>query len=361
MKMIILKKLDALKKIAFSNKGFDGYLISNSANLLYFLGFHGASSLFVPADGEAVVYVYGVNYEQAKAECKDFKVELVRADESLIVKVAKQIPAQKIRNIAIDSLSIADWKVLSKEVPQKNGLEINNGFIEALRRVKDADEIKFMRKAGELTSEGMKVAYETIRSGVKEYAVAAEIEYAMRKGGSGPLAFETIVASGKHSAFPHGGCSERTIREGDLVVVDIGATYNYYCSDMSRTIVAGKASVKQEKIFNVVKTAQENAFQTIKAGVIIADLDAAARKVIEAAGYGDCFVHRLGHGVGLEVHEPPSLGCYNKDSLVAGNVVTNEPGIYICGYGGFRIEDTVLVHKNGGEKLTTGPYSLTAE
>jgi Xaa-Pro aminopeptidase len=359
--MITLRKIGALRKIAFSSEGFDGYLISNSMNLLYFLGFPGASSLFIPAEGESIVYVYGVNYEQAKVECKGFKVEQVKADENLIMKIARQVKVQKTRRLAVDSLSVAGWQALVKEFPKENMLEINNGCIETLRRVKDAHEIELMRKAGELTSEGMKAAYETIKPGVKEYAVAAEIEHAMRKRGAGALAFETIVASGMHSAFPHGGCSDRTIQDGDLVVVDIGTTYNYYCSDMTRTLVAGNPSVKQQKIYNIVKDAQEKAFQTIKAGAIIADVDNAARKVIEAAGYGDYFVHRLGHGVGLEVHEPPSLSHLNKDLLVAGNVVTNEPGIYICNYGGVRIEDTVLVQRNGAEKLTTGPYRLTAE
>ena len=287
--MINLRKIDALRKIAFSNEGLDGYLISNNMNLLYFLGFQGASSLFIPAEGESIVYVYGVNYEQAKVECKDFKVEQVKADENLTKKIARQVKAQKTRKLAVDSLSVAGWQALVKEFPKENMLEINNGYIETLRRVKDAHEIDLMRKAGELTSEGMKAAYETIKPGVKEYAVAAEIEYAMRKRGAGALAFETIVASGAHSAFPHGGCSDRTIRDGDLVVVDIGATYNYYCSDMTRTIVAGKSSAKQQKIYNIVKDAQEKAFQTIKAGAVIADVDTAARKLIEARGLRGLF------------------------------------------------------------------------
>ncbi len=359
--MINLRKLDALRKIAFSSEGFDGYLISNSMNLLYFLGFQGASSLFIPAEGEGSVYVYGVNYEQAKVECKGFNVEQVKADENLTKRIAHQVKAQKTRKLAVDNLSVTGWQALVKEFPKENMLEINNDYIETLRRVKDAHEIDLMRKAGELTSEGMKAAYETIKPGVKEYVVAAEIEYAMRKRGAGALAFETIVASGAHSAFPHGGCSNRTIRDGDLVVVDIGTTCKYYCSDMTRTLVAGKFSAKQQKIYDIVKDAQEKAFRTIKAGAIIADVDTAARKLIEAAGYGDYFVHRLGHGVGLEVHEPPSLSHLNKDLLVAGNVVTDEPGIYIHDYGGIRIEDTVLVKTNGAEKLTTGPYSLVGE
>jgi Xaa-Pro dipeptidase len=191
--------------------------------------------------------------------------------------------------------------------------------------------------------------------------VAAEIEYAMRKQGSYGTAFETIVASGSCSAFPHGVCSDRKIRKGDLVVIDVGAAYKFYRSDMTRTLVAGKPSEKQTKIYNIVKTAQEKAFETLKLNVKAADVDGVARKIIADAGYGEYFVHSLGHGVGLEVHEPPTLSPESKEVLAAGNVVTVEPGIYLVGYGGVRIEDTVLVQRNGAEKLTNGPYALSKE
>jgi Xaa-Pro aminopeptidase len=354
-----VNRINALRKLAFGEKGFDGYLIFNSANLLYFLGFQGPVSLLVPAEGESTLYVYGVNYEQSKVDGKGFKVELVKPDENLMTKIARHAKNQKVKKLAVDSLNVGNWQALTKEFPKENSITIINSPVEALRRVKDAQEIEIMRKAGELTSEGMKAAYATIRPGIKEHEVAAEIEYAMRKRGAGPTAFESIVVSGACSAFPHGSCSDRVILEGDFVVVDIGATYKFYCSDMTRTLVAGKSSAKQQKIYDTVKIAQENAFQALKAGVIIADVDAAARKVIEAAGYGEYFVHRLGHGVGLEVHEPPSLNQISQDALVAGNVVTDEPGIYLPGFGGVRIEDTVLVQKNGAEKFTRGPYSLS--
>jgi Xaa-Pro aminopeptidase len=329
--------------------------------MLYFLGFPGITALLIPPEGESTVYVYGVNYEQAKAQSKGFNVQLVRGDENLMAKIAAQAKNCKIRKLVVDALGVETWRSLTKELSSEAPLEINNGFVQALRVVKDSQEIEFMRKAGELTSEGMKAAYDTVKPGAKEYEVAAEIEYAMRKRGAGPTAFETIVASGACSAFPHGGCSGREILEGDLVVVDIGATFNYYCSDMTRTLVAGKPSEKQQKIYDVVKEAQLAAFKVIKVGVPVAEVDAAARKVIEAADYGDYFVHRLGHGVGLEVHEPPSLNAASKDALAEGNVVTDEPGIYLPGFGGVRIEDTVLVQRNGAEKLTDGPYSLNSE
>jgi len=356
-----LKRINALKQAAFRNDGFDGFLIFNDANMVYFTGFSGASALLIPKNGESTVYVYGVNYSHAKAELAKFTVELVKGGENLMAEIAKQAKAFKIGKLAVDTLNIESWRALARLLGGEKKLAIDHNFIRELRKVKDAEEIELMRKAAELTSEGMRVACETVAAGIREYEVVAEIEYAMRKQGCSGTAFETIVASGVYSAFPHGGCSDRKIREGDLVVVDVGATYGFYRSDMTRTFVAGNPSEKQKKLYQTVKTAQEKAFEAVKPSVKAADVDAAARKIIADAGYGECFVHGLGHGVGLEVHEPPTLGPDSKDVLAAGNVVTVEPGVYLVGYGGVRIEDTVLVQRNGAKKLTYGSYSLGKE
>lgn len=353
-----MKRMKALKETVFEKKGFDGFLITNEANLLYFIGFPGAACLLIPKTGEGIIYVYGVNCEQAKAEGKGFKVELVRRGEDLLGKVADQVKDFKIKKLAADMLNVESYRKLVKGLRGKAKLEIRNKLVWELRKIKDEEELRLMRKAAELTSDGMKAAYETIKPGVREYKVAAEIEYAMRSRGSWGTAFDTIVASGVRSAFPHGGCADREIREGDLVVIDIGATYHHYYSDMTRTLVAGKPSAKQEKIYEIVRLAQEKAFQATKPKAKARDLDAIARRVIEDAGYGEYFVHGLGHGVGLEIHEPPTLGPESKDKLTVGNVVTIEPGIYIVGFGGIRIEDTVLVQKRRTEKLTSGPYTL---
>jgi Xaa-Pro aminopeptidase len=356
-----VSRVDALKQVAFEKEGFDGFAVFNWANLIYLAGFSGAAALVVPRDGESTIYAYGVNYEQAKAEGKGFRVELVKRDESLMAKIAENAKSCKIKKLAVDATGVEDWRALTKETRDETTIKVTSNPIAGLRKAKDKEEIALMRKAGELTNEGMKAACEALSPGMKEYKVAAEIEYAMRKRGSYGTAFETIVASGVCSAFPHGGCSDRQIREGDLVVIDIGATYKFYRSDMTRTLVAGKPSEKQRRLYEIVKAAQEKAFEAIKAGVKARDVDDAARKIIEVAGYGEFFVHGLGHGVGLEIHEPPTLSPSSKETLAAGNVVTDEPGIYLVGYGGVRIEDTVLVRKNGAEKLTTGLYSLGAE
>jgi Xaa-Pro aminopeptidase len=355
------KRIDALKQKAFRDGRFDGFLIFNSANLIYLTGFSGASALLVPRNGENTVYVYGVNYAQAEAELSEFAVELMKRGEKLTDKTAKQASALGIKRLAVDALNVEGWRALSKSLGDGKTLEVDSRCLQELRRVKDANEIKLLRKAAELTSEGMRVAREVVAAGVKEYEVAAEIEYAMRKRGSSGTAFETIVASGVCSAYPHGGCSDREIHAGDLVVVDMGATYKFYRSDMTRTFVAGKPSEKQKKLYEIVKTAQAEAFRAVKPNAKAKDVDAAARKIIADAGYGENFVHGLGHGVGLEVHEPPILSPDSKDVLTVGNVVTVEPGVYLVGYGGIRIEDTVRVQKNSAEKLTSGLYSLEEE
>jgi Xaa-Pro aminopeptidase len=356
-----MNRVNALKQKAFEEKSFDGFFIVNEFNLLYFTGCPGLACAVMPKKGQDTAYVYGTNYEQAKAETKGFEVKLMKRSQSLMVEVAKQVKDSKIKKLAFDTLSFESYRSLAKELRGKAKLKAQNGLVWELRKVKDEKEIELMRRAGELTNEGMKAAYETIKPGVKEIQVAAEIEYAMRKRGSWGTSFDTIVASGARSAFPHGGCTEREIRKGDLVVVDIGASYQHYCSDMTRTLVAGKPSEKQEKLYEIVKTAQEAAFKAIKPKKPVREIDAAARKVITDSGYGEYFVHGLGHGVGLEIHEPPTLNPESKEKLSIGNVVTDEPGIYLIGFGGIRIEDSVLVQKGKPEKVTKGFYNLGNE
>jgi len=356
-----LDRIDALRELAFEKKDFDAFLVGNEKNLLYLTGTPGAFCLLIPKKGESTLYVYGVNYEQTKAEAEGFKVELLKASGELTERIGPLLKAFKIEKLASDTLSYDFYRLLAKRLRGHARLKVQGGLIWKLRTVKDENELRIMRKAGLITSAGMQAAYETIRPGVTEIEVAAEIEYAMRKkGGWGP-GFDTIVASGIRSAYPHGGCADRKIRKNDLVVVDIGSSYEHYHSDMTRTIVAGKPSEKQEKMYETVKTAQEKAYQAIKARAKAKDIDQTARKTIRDAGYGQYFVHGLGHGVGLEIHEPPALAATSKDRLVVGNVVTNEPGIYIPNFGGIRIEDTVLVQEEKAEKLTKGPYGLEAE
>ncbi len=347
-----MKHISALKQTAIKQGKPTNFAIFNQTNLIYFAGFPAATALYIPEDGDSTLYVSTVNFEQAKAEVKGIAVEQIRRGESVMEKIAKQTP----KKLGVDTLPIESWRILSKAVGGEEKLELINNLIRELRSVKDAEEIKLIREACRLATIGMQTAKEIIGVGLKEKDAAAEIEYAMRKAGSDGTAFDTIVASGYSCAYPHGTSMEKKrIEENDFVVVDLGATYKFYRSDISRTFIASKATQKQARIYDAVKLAHEKAFEAIKPRVSAIEVDATARHVIEHAGFGEYFVHNLGHGVGLEIHEAPTLSPDSKDILAAGNVVTDEPGVYVPGFGGVRIEDTVLVTKNGAEILTVGP------
>jgi Xaa-Pro aminopeptidase len=350
-----LKRIDALKRLAAKQGKPANFVFFNQINLTYLTNFSGATALLIPQQGENILYVSGVNYEQAKVEVKGVNVELLNRGESLIEKIVKQASNKKF---SVDVLPIESWRALAKAVDGEERLELSGNLIRELRKIKDRQEIQLIREACKLANIGIKTAAKTILPGVKEKLVAAEAEYAMRKAGSDGIAFDTIVASGYCCAYPHGAFLERTIREGEFVVVDLGATFRFYRSDITRTFIAGKATEKQTKIYETVKLAQQKAIESIKPGMPAKEVDMVARRVIEGAGFCDFFVHNLGHGVGLEIHEAPILSPDSKDVLEAGNVVTVEPGIYLPGFGGVRIEDTVLVTQKGAEKLTTAPYLL---
>lgn len=329
------------------------FAVFNQANITYFTNFSGATALLIPEAGEATLYVSGTNYQQAKAEVKGFNVELIKRGESVLQKIAGQTKAK----LYVDTLPIETWRALAVAVGGKEKLEPVFEIFRTLRAVKDQEEISLIREACRMADAGMKAASEMIRPGVTQKEIAAEAEYAMRKAGSDGVAFETIVSTGECCAYPHGTNFEKTISEGDFVTVDLGAKNMFYCSDITRTFIAGKATEKQTQIYEAVQRAHQRAFDKIAAGVAAQKVDYAGWRVIDKAGYGGYFVHNLGHGVGIEVHEAPVLSPESKDILQAGMVVTDEPGIYLPGYGGVRIEDTVLVTETGAEKLTKSSYS----
>ncbi|MDR2699738.1 MAG: Xaa-Pro peptidase family protein [Nitrososphaerota archaeon] len=334
------------------------FLILNNTNITYFTGFNGAAALLIPQDGENVLYVSETNFEQAKHEVKNAKIEKMNRGENLFQKISQHTEISVKNKLSIDSISIENWKILTKLVNNGNSLAVSSNIVKGLRAIKTSDEIELIRKACKIADIGITTAYEIVEPGISEQEVMAEVEYAMRKQGSNGVAFETIVTSGANSAFPHGTCRRQTIMDGDLVVIDLGATVSYYRSDITRTIVAGKISGKQQEIYGTVKATQDLAIKAIRAGIKAAEIDTVARTIIGRTGFRDCFVHNLGHGIGLDVHEAPMLRPDSDDILEEGNVVTVEPGIYIVGFGGIRIEDTVLVTKDGAEKLTNAAYTL---
>jgi Xaa-Pro dipeptidase len=354
--MILESRIQTLKD-SLRKKKTDGYLVADEINIFYLTKALGAARLLIPAEGENILYVYGVNYEEAKETAKECQVNLVKRGEDADKKVAEQIRKLRLKQVGFDTLETSIYLKLEKAT-KGTRLKAMSQLIWELRKVKDETELNYMRKAAEITNQGMKRAVEVIDQGIREYEVAAEIEYAMRKRGSQGVAFETIVASGPRSAFPHGRCTDKKIKKGELIVVDLGAKYQHYHADLTRTFLVGKPSPKQRKIYETVREAQRKAFESLHEGVKAKKADAIAREIIEQAGYGKYFVHNLGHGIGLDVHELPVLTSNSEDVLKAGNVVTVEPGIYIVGFGGIRIEDTVLVLEEKAERLTEASYKL---
>ena len=232
------------------------------------------------------------------------------------------------------------------------------GHVEALRRRKDAQEIEQMRKAALLGGEVLESALKLLKPGVRELEIAAEIDYQMRQRGASGPAFETIVAFGERSAYPHARPTAKRLRKNELVVLDLGAILAHYCSDLTRTVVVGRAAGRIRQWHKAVQEAQRAAISAVKSGASCGEVDAAARRVLAGHRLDRYFVHSTGHGLGLEVHEDPRVAKGQKQTLEPGNVITIEPGVYVPGVGGIRIEDDVAVHAEKTEVLTRVPRDL---
>ena len=341
---------------AVREEGFDAYLVYGSADIYYLTSSTGGGILLI-ADGESTLYTPRLNYPMAEEQVKICEVQPYKGERELMELLQKRL--RDARNIGYNTLPLSTYRKLRERLGEAELREASE-LLWRMRRVKDEEELKLMRRAGELADIGMEAAREALKPGVREHEVAAEIAYAMMREGAEGLAFQPIIASGPRSAYPHGGVTDRKIRSGELVVVDIGAIYREYKSDITRTFIIGEASERQREIYSVVLEAHLKAMEAMKPGIEARRIDGVAREIISNAGYGDYFIHSLGHGVGLEVHEPPRLSEEGEDILEAGNVVTDEPGIYIPGYGGVRIEDTVHITPSGVERLTRFEKELDA-
>lgn len=334
----------------------DAVLITKVPNVTYFSGFRGDSSALLIGKNFRKLITDGRYVEQAITQAKGFT--LVEQTEGLYKKIIAEIKLSGCKRVGFEGLTMtfAEHSYLRKEL---KGVEFKSIALDGLRQVKDASEIANVRKACEIADDAFKKVLTVIKPGVREFEVAADLEYFMRRLGSEQASFTTIVASGWRGSLPHGTATDKKICAGELVTMDFGATFNGYCSDITRTVCIGKASDDQRKIYNLVLDAQRYGLEIITAGKSGKDVDAAVRDRLTAAGYGRFFVHGLGHGVGLEIHEEPRLSKFSKcEQLLPNMIVTDEPGIYIENFGGVRIEDTVLVTNDKAEPLTRSPKHL---
>lgn len=347
-------------KIEKENKEIDGFLITNLQNMNYLSGFDGEGFALITRKDNYLLTDSRYT-EQAEKESPDFKIIIdePKVKDARILALGKILAENKIKKIAFESnnLSYADFKKYSDSLKSIEFLTTKN-IIEQIRMVKDKDEIIKMKKAAQITTESLKEVFEIIKPGMRELDIASELAYTMRKKGAQKEAFETIVVSGERSSFPHGKPSEKKIDEGELITIDMGANYQNYNSDITRTIVMGKESQKQKEIFSIVLEAQKAALEIIKPGLKCSEVDSVARNIIEKKGYGKYFGHGLGHGVGLDIHEMPRVSFNDDTILLPGMVVTIEPGIYLPKFGGVRIEDAILITEEGYEILTWFPKIL---
>jgi len=328
--------------------GLDGLILTQPENIRYFSGFSRGGLALIPVEANPIIYVYRLDYQMALDEAVGFRVKHGR---NPLKKMLRDLAGMKLRRVGFDQLTLPAYNVLNRTLKRVRVVDYDRR-IHGLRAVKDEEEVSYIREACRIASKGMEAAYEALKPGVRECEVAAAACKAMRMEGSEEDAFPIIVASGARSAYPHGGCTRRRIRRGELVVVDLGATYMGYKSDMTRTFVAGEASDRQMEVWEAVLEAYSKALKNVRDGVPAREVDLTARHVLERRGFGRFFIHSLGHGVGLSVHERPVLSRYSRERLVRGNVVTCEPAVYIHGFGGVRLENTVLVSEVGAEELT---------
>jgi len=341
-----------------AEKHLSGVISMNSASWYYLTGFTGeAGALLLSATGSFLV-TDGRFTAQAKEETSGLRI--VKQDGSLMATVGNLLRSRSQNRIGFDAshLTVAQFRGLRKAAGPRVRWVRADGEVENGRQRKDAAEIAQMRKAalfaGDILSAGVKL----LKPGVREIEVAAEIEYQMRRRGASGPAFETIVAFGARSAHPHARPTERRLRKNELVVLDLGVILGHYCSDITRTVFVGRAPARIRRWYRAVQEAQAAAVAAAQAGTRSGDVDAAARQVLAGYRLDHYFVHSTGHGLGLEVHEDPRVARGQKHLLVAGNVITIEPGVYVPGVGGIRIEDDVAVHAERTEVLTRIPRDL---
>ncbi len=335
---------------------FDGLLISHLPNIRYLCGFTGSAGLLLVEEAGSVFFT-DVRYDtQAHEEVKAAKV--VIASKSVLAALAEFLGSRRRRTkgwtigIEAEHFTIAEKKRLTKLRPSGVTLKDAPAVVERARMVKDGDELQLIRAAVGLGAKLFERALELIRPGVKEIEVAAEMEFAARRGGAEEMSFPTIIASGARSALPHGRATGQAIAAGGFVVCDFGVILSGYCSDQTRTVWAGPASEDARGAYEAVKEAQQAAIDAVRPGIAVGEVDAAARKVLRKAGLGRYFTHSTGHGVGLEIHEVPRVADGQREILQPGMVITIEPGVYFPGKWGVRIEDMVAVTAGGCEVMT---------
>ncbi|MCF7811069.1 aminopeptidase P family protein [bacterium] len=347
----------------FKSLGIANFLISRLSNIRWLCGYTGSNGILLVTGRDAYFITDGRYKNQAHEQVKNAHVFIYEPYKSMAESFIRELKINKEINfrgrVGIEALWMnVNFAEHFKSVFPKSDLISTENVVEDLMMVKEKSEITSIRKAVEISDRVLAEVLPMVKPGITENDLSAEITYLHKKYGAQKDAFETIVASGHRSALPHGIASGKKIEKGDIITFDMGCFVDGYPSDMTRTVVLGKATAKQREIYAIVKESQAKAVEAIKPGRKCYEIDSLARKIISDAGYGDKFTHGLGHGLGVEVHSKPALSGLSKTTLKSGMVVTVEPGIYIEGWGGVRIEDDVIVTEDGCEVMNKSPKEL---
>lgn len=353
------RRVDSLRS-RFEALRVDSFLVTFLPHLRYLSGFSGSAGAGLITPRSLHFFTDGRYAQQIRKEVKGgWKFHVSPSSETLFELIRDSGVLRAGARVGIDgnSLLYREFRQLKKHLPGVKFLP-KAGVIEEIAAVKDETEIRSIRKAVEITDRTFSEILSMIRPGVRESDLAAEISYRQRRLGAERDAFETIVASGERSALPHGHATAKKIARGDLLTLDFGCVVDGYHSDMTRTVGVGRLSAEARKIYALVRDAQRAAVDAARAGIRTRDLDAVARGVIKKGGHDRHFRHSLGHGIGLQIHEAPRISVQSRATLVPGNVVTIEPGVYIPGLGGVRIEDDVVIGRDGCTVLNRTPREL---
>lgn len=336
---------------ALKEQNLDALMVSSAYNLRYISNFTGSAGLSVVTQDEAY-FITDFRYtEQAGDQAGHMTIVEHKGD--LYGEVEKIIKDNQLKTIGFEKnhVTYSTFETLGDKLSAE--LVPVEDIIENLRLIKDEEEIQIIQKAIEITEQAYEHILGYVKEGMTEIEVANELDFFMRNKGASGVSFDTIVASGHRSAMPHGVASEKKIEKGDMITIDFGCIYNGYVSDMTRTFALGDPGEELKNIYQIVLEANLKVTEAAKAGMSGAELDKIARDHITEAGYGDQFGHSLGHGIGLEIHEGPGVSHRSETILKENMIITNEPGIYVPGLGGVRIEDDLVIKEDGNQNLMT--------
>src|SRR5690625_957649 len=350
-----MEKVDKVRSALETNK-LDAILIASPINRRYVTGFTGTAGAVIISKNDAR-FITDFRYtEQAAEEATGFQI--VEHKQLIELEIKEQLKEMNVKRLGFekDHVSYSQYENYKKVLEAE--LVPISGIMEELRLIKSKDELELMKKAAEIADDAFEHIQSFIKPGVKEIDISNELEFFMRKQGAASSSFDIIVASGFRAALPHGVATEKEIESGELVTMDYGALYQGYCSDITRTVAVGEINDELKNIYDIVLEAQIRGVEGIHPGISGKEADALTRDYIKEKGYGDYFCHSTGHGLGMEVHEGPSLSFRSDKKLKTGMVVTVEPGIYVPQVGGCRIEDDVIVTEAGNERLTFSSKEL---